>query len=173
MRIPFPPSFIFPLRFNSAYELGFYIFADLGVFLKNLLSWLVFSIPKIENGYLLFIYIPSDNKYLLSALCCLPEMCCLYFSKSCVYIVQCYLLKNVPLSLVWYLSGFYYYLHLINVSQSECTNSYTHQWCTIWNTFIVKFLMCTDLVAIKCHLTVELLYVFIFLKRLHVYSYVY
>ena len=113
----------FPLYLILLHKLGFWV----PVSLKDLLSLLVFSIPKIENGYLLFIYIPSDNKYLLSVLGCLLEIGCLYFSKSRVYIVPCCLLKTMPLSLVWYLSRLYYYLYLIMFSLSKCTKSYTQQ----------------------------------------------
>lgn len=130
-------SFIFPLVFNSAS----WIRVLCACVFEGLISMLVFSIPKIENGYLLFIYIPSDNKYLLSVLCCLLEIGCLYFSKSCVYIVPCCLLKAMPFSLVWYLTRLYYYLYSIMFPKvnvlSHTPNSRPH----ICNTFIIKFLI--------------------------------
>lgn len=146
MRIPcFPRLLFFPLCLILLRELGFCIFSDLCVSLRKLLSIPAFSNPKIENGYLFFIYIPSDNKYLLSALCCLLEISIPFSENLCVCIYSSTVLFTKEYAFLSGMIFMWILLSLLNkcFSQSKCTNSYTpsgvphleHFYCQFLNVY--------------------------------------
>lgn len=169
MRIPwFPRLLFFPLCLILLRELGFCIFSDLCVSLRKLLSIPAFSNPKIENGYLFFIYIPSDNKYLLSALCCLLEISIPFSENLCVCIYSSTVLFTKEYA---FLSGMIFMWILLSLL-NKCfpkVNVLIHTLPVvfhIWNTFIANFLMYTNLVAIKYHLIVLLFYIFHISKQI-------